>query len=559
MASPFTAFPTFGGPEQGGGITSIKMNPAQVRFPTARRPAPQRRPLEPTDKEKFAPLLPFLVGGITEAFQKEPPKLTDEEYLKNIGANIIENPTTLEEVKSNETAQTKLDAYKLFGDPEGKNTFGMDEIVNILAAGSMGRGAKDYATTYSSIRNAEEKARLTTQTNRTSFLNTKLKDVNNLQMKTFEDSDSARVGVYDARTGFADPRGNVYVMNDTKDGYVNIKELEGNWIEQQNKSTQTLVNQLKDPRLVELYKKDEALVAKDTALVSTVTLTNEVVSMLDKGIANPEQNPLTTITSIGNSINGVMANVDQVLSYVGQGNALDAFATSQDLADGIAGSDGRQGTGDLGRALQEAIISGDDKAIKAAMTAFEEGEAGQEYGINFRESLGDMAYNDVATRRVMLQLAYSAAGTAGQTGRTLSDKDLAFFLQIVGFGATQDPQVAKDNLLGFVDTTIRQTDNAIRTTLPKNRMRRYDVTNDLFNGILGGYWNPQTNADGTFNWTATDEYAFKDFYGRFGDIPDVKIYGKHDRRPGTDILNQTKTAPGTDDSDITALQIELNQ
>ena len=208
---------------------------------------------------------------------------------------------------------------------------------------------------------------------------------------------------------------------------------------------------------------------------------------------------------------------------------------------------------------EEAIISGDDKAIKAAMTAFEEGEAGQEYGINFRESLGDMAYNDVATRRVMLQLAYSAAGTAGQTGRTLSDKDLAFFLQIVGFGATQDPQVAKDNLLGFVDTTIRQTDNAIRTTLPKNRMRRYDVTNDLFNGVISGYWDPQTNSDGTFNWSATNEHAFRDFYSRFGDIEDVKIYKGHDRRPGTDILNQTKTTPGTDDSDITALQIELNQ
>ena len=49
------------------------------------------------------------------------------------------------------------------------------------------------------------------------------------------------------------------------------------------------------------------------------------------------------------------------------------------------------------------------------MAAFEESEAGQEYGINFREQLGDMPYNDVATRRVMLQLAYSAAATAGDT------------------------------------------------------------------------------------------------------------------------------------------------
>jgi len=378
-------------------------------------------------------------------------------------------------------------------------------------------------------------------------------------MKTFEDSNAAQAGVFDARTGFADPRGEVYVMNDTKDGYVNIKELEGNWIEQKNKSTQTLINQLKDPNLAELYKKDEAMSSKDTALIGTLTLGNEVINMLDKGIADDTQNPLTTITSIGNSVNGVMKNVDQVLSVVGRGNALDAFATSQDVTDKIGGSKGREGTGDLARALQEAIIEGDDDKIKAAMAAFEESEAGQEYGINFREQLGDMAYNDVATRRVMLQLAYSAAGTAGQTGRTLSDKDLAFFLQIVGFGATQDPQVAKDNLLGFIDTTIRQTDNTIQGTIPKNRMRRYDVTNDLFNGVLSGYYDPTKNADGSLNWAATNDYTFRNFNTRYSDIPDVKLWFEHKRRPGTDVFNQTQTTPGTDDSDITALLEQLNQ
>lgn len=559
MALPFIG-PASLNPQQGGGggITTIKMNPAQVRFPTARRQAP-RRSVEPTTKEKFAPLAPLLMEGIFSAFQKQPDKLTDEQYLQSIGAEIIENPTTLEDVKSNTRAQTQLDAYKLYGSPQGRDTFGMDEIANIVAASQMGRGAKDYATTYMNLRNAKEKARLTTQTNRTNYLGTRLKDINNLQMKTFEDSNAAQAGVFDARTGFADPRGEVYVMNDTKDGYVNIKELEGNWIEQKNKSTQTLINQLKDPNLAELYKKDEAMSSKDTALISTITLGNEVINMLDKGIADDKQNPLTTITSIGNSVNGVMKNVDQVLSIVGQGNALDAFATSQDVTDKIGGSKGREGTGDLARALQKAIIEGDDDKIKAAMAAFEESEAGQEYGINFREQLGDMAYNDVATRRVMLQLAYSAAATAGQTGRTLSDKDLAFFLQIVGFGATQDPQVAKDNLLGFIDTTIRQTDNTIQGTIPKNRMRRYDVTNDLFNGVLSGYYDPTKNADGSLNWAATNDYTFRNFNTRYSDIPDVKLWFEHKRRPGTDVFNQPQTTPGTDDSDITALLEQLNK
>ena len=70
MALPFQG-PASLNPQQGGGggITSIKMTPAQVRFPTARRPAPQRRPLEPTNVEKFAPLAPLLMEGIFSAFQ----------------------------------------------------------------------------------------------------------------------------------------------------------------------------------------------------------------------------------------------------------------------------------------------------------------------------------------------------------------------------------------------------------------------------------------------------------------------------------------------------------
>jgi len=293
---------------------------------------------------------------------------------------------------------------------------------------------------------------------------------------------------------------------------------------------------MKDPRYTDLSKKDLLLQEKDTALQSTVTLINDVVSMLDKGIADPTQNPLTLVTSIGNFLNNAQSNAESALSYVGNGSVSRAFATVADLNDNVGGSRGREGTGENAKILYQAIQSGDDEQMIAAMEAFEQSEAGKAYGTNFRASLGDMAYNNVQTRAVMLQLAYSAAATAGQTGRTLSDKDLAFFLQIVGFGATQDAQTAKDNLLSFGDRTVRQTDNVIQTEISQNRLiaGQYPLDDKLFTSLIAGYWDAPKDENGNPNFLDPENYEFKNFYKRYGKIPDVVKYQTHKRRAGTE-------------------------
>jgi len=540
----FLPFPTFGGGQEGGGITPVKLAPTRMSFPTAGRFT--RRAPEPELKETIAPFLPIAVEGIMGMLKGGPETMTDQEYLDSLGG--LSEGTDLADVLGNQKKLAQLQTYQQFGEPEEKDSFGMDEIVNMIIGSQMGRGAKDYAATSMAIDKQKETSRLTEQTNRTAFLKEALKDVNNLQFKNFEDVDKAKVGVSDYRSGFVDPRGEAYVLNDDKSGYTNIKELEGNWVERLARPTTSLSTQLKDPRLVNLNKKDEELNVKDTALLSTMTLTNEMVRMLDKGIDDPSQNPLTMVTSIGNFLNSAKANAEQVLTYVGNGTLSNAFATADDIQNGIAGSNGREGTGDNAERLYAALQSGDDDQIKAAMLAFEQSQAGQEYGVSFLGSLGDMAYNDVRTRATMLQLAYAAAAANGQTGRTLSDKDLAFHLQMVGFGSTQDAQTAKDNILGFVDTLVRQTDNVVMGSISENRIRagQYPINDDLFTSILSGYWDAPKDQNGKPNFSNMDDVTFRNFFKRYSRIPDVIKYKSHTRRNGTEFDSNYSTGNTVD-------------
>ena len=543
----FLPFPTFGG-EQAPGITPVTLQPSPVRFPTSRGPV--RRAPEPTTKEKYASLAPLLTEGVLSLFDKDPEVLSDEAYLETLGG-LSEEPT-LSAAEDNRKKLAMLETYKQFGPPEEKDGFGLGEIAHILSAGAMDRGASDYADTYMQIRKGKQDAQIAKAASRGTFLTSALEDVDNLTYKVFEDADKAQLGVTDRRSGFADPRGDVWVMNDDKTGYTNIKELEGNWIEQKYQPSMSLASELKDPRLTELMKADVELNAKDNALIATVTLANNAIQLFDAGIADPTQSPLTIVTSIGNLLNSATNNFEQIGALMGGGDVLNAFADADDLSAGTAGSIGREGSGRLARQLYVAIQSGDDAQMKAAMQAFEEGNP----GTSFKDSLGDMAYSNVRTRATMLQLAYMAAAANGQTGRTLSDKDLAFHLQMVGFGATQDPQTAKDNLIGFVDTLIKSTDNTIQGTISKNRLTtgRYPLDDEKFTQIIAGYWTPSMDGDIPL-WTLPENYEFKDFYKRYGHMPDIKTYQAHDSRFRREGARGT-SGTGTNPSDLLRQQLD---
>ena len=518
MASPFTAFPTFGGPEQGGGIASIKMNPAQVRFPTARRPAPQRRPLEPTNKEKFAPLAPFVVGGIMDMFKGKPETLSDDQYLQSIGADATD---------ISQTEQASLDAYKLYGPRAEANTFGMDEVANIVAAGLSGRGAKDYASTYMAIRKADATKGAQTETARSAFIKNQL-DNGTAAFLNLQDSEAARTGVVDIRPGFVQskgPQAGVAFINDPehpdadKNGF---RPAGPNWVDPSklDSGKGSGLDIFKNPQYASLSKTNAALTARDQAITSMLNVSNSTIGMLQDGIKDPTKAGTTTVSALANVANSALVNFDVIATAVGGEAGIQGYFSSDNTGGTLLG------TGDNAKKLYIAIKSGDEDQINQATVDFENAT-----GVSLRDVLGETAYSNVATRANFLQLAYMAAAANGQTGRTLSDKDLAYHLQIVGFGSTQDPKVLNDNLLRFGDQLVRGLDSETQVSIPINGMSRYNMNDPEFQSIVSMYYNPMVKPDvegkDTAQWLDYGTYTYKPFYQRYGSIPQVQQWQQH--------------------------------
>ena len=86
-------------------------------------------------------------------------------------------------------------------------------------------------------------------------------------------------------------------------------------------------------------------------------------------------------------------------------------------------------------------------------------EAHDEFFGEAIKSVRDLSADRALMMAAQLQLGYLAAAAAGQTGRTLSDKDLAFFLRIVGFGESADPRTQAEAVTMFVSDQIYRAEN----------------------------------------------------------------------------------------------------
>ncbi len=517
MANGFLPFPTFGG-EKSPGIMSVKLPTVPVRFPTAQR---TRRTPEPTTGEKLASFAPYLLQGIGQFIKgdEDPTVLNQEDFITEMGGDP-EAPT-----KAQKAAYT---AYQIYGDPDDTSLSFGEIIGNALIASQMGRGAGDYAKSFFDIKKGERDKSARKETARSGLIKS-LTDAN-LQFRSFQDSLAASAGADDRRVGYFDPDSGIsYIPNDNGQGFIDIREHPGNWIPIADVETEAPTE---DPMFKDFRALDSEILTKEAALVQTQTTANKLVEVFDQA-KKQGLNPLTVVSTAGNFFNDVNANVQALGSLFG-GDILNGFATADDVSRNLAGSYGRSGSGQAAQQLQAILrdSSKTDTEIQEAINKFRD-TADVDGSYNLGEVLKELSYLDVRAQGTMLQLAYMLAAANGQTGRTLSDKDLAFHLQMLGSGATQDIDVARRNLIEVIDTVAEGVDSEIALRMGPQISSRYDLSDDKFVNILRGYWrNPSDD------WTNPNNYMtvenLKTFEQRYSKtIPAVATWYSHTGRGST--------------------------
>ena len=522
----FAPFPTFGGKNGITGITPVKLSPSQMRFPTARR-QPNREPIELSTKDKLAPLLPLAVEGIMGLFDGKE-QTSDKDYLAKITSSFVEDPETLDDIKRNQKIQAQIDTYNQYGVPEKTSQgFGMTELAHILAAGSLDQGSVNYGKSFINMRNAEKSDQRAKITARGAFLNKQLEQ-DPYQLKTFFDLDKAALGEQSLIDGIFNP------TDGKRYGYTDkgLTPLGENYIEYIAGQGGTDVSKFANKQIINLKELTDEFKVKDAAVMQVVRVANDlIVDNLNPAINGETIDPASTtakFVTLGNNGWNEFINLSGFYTRgkdgVSKGNADSYFSNTKDGGSGSTLYNSK-GTGynakDLAVILtryQEdptSITEEElDKAINSLDGAYKEVNNGQ----SIKDLFTGVSYNQVATKASFLQLAYMFASANGQTGRTLSDKDLAYHLEIVGSGASNDSRVLETNLLRAVDTLIAGQDADIQIRLNKGDMRQYEPGSDKRAvSLLDFFYDPVTTPEGEEKWGDYLNYGFTDFRTRYGE------------------------------------------
>tara|TARA_R100000664_G_scaffold4664_1_gene9279 strand:- start:6066 stop:8288 length:2223 start_codon:yes stop_codon:yes gene_type:complete len=231
-----------------------------------------------------------------------------------------------------------------------------------------------------------------------------------------------------------------------------------------------------------------------------------VLSIAKDAVDNPEIG-LEAFTNTGvlanrlfNSLNNEIATLDSFVSKnfglntqdiittqmrnaqannLATANVLGVYAAANNHA---AAYQNYTGTGPLNAAQKRA-----DQDLIDALARLEGGTSGEIIGRDgnvFSFGDRDTIRQNVVTRgrliAAQIRLAYSAAAASGQTGRTLSDKDVANFLQQVGYESSE-PKDVGTRTAEFIASQIRQFDTTSPTFSNLLNLSRSQTQGDITN------------------------------------------------------------------------------
>jgi hypothetical protein len=549
----------------------VQLQPSPMRFPTPR--AINRRTPEPDFVETIAPLLPFATEGLLGLIRggDAPPTAADrDEYLKENILYLGEDEEPDKTTPLTAVQQAKLDAYDIYGEPDEGGADWGSILANLVVGSQMGRGAGDYADTAIALKKAARTKEAATETARAVFLKerTKLEDKN----ITMVDLEASRLGEPQYRRAKTRKVGGgklTYLLHDP-DGDFGTPDAEGyvvapqHWVDPTQMGENWQVSSIKDPALIELYKKIEEGMVRDADTSSMLSIINKQLGILQRDINDPKVTYTTFTSDLMNIGNSALAEAQSIMSLRGGGDYRTMFSADEGggniKGDGTASLNAFAELQQLMNLPQNARTDAEIEKILARLEQTAdidgltlEGRGTFSSGDSWiKDILGDSAYGNVRVRANFLQLAYMAAASSGQTGRTLSDKDLAFFLEMVGANASSDVGLLHDNLLAFADIQIDSNEAKMRSTLGLNALAQYGLgeeRNKAARNQVGMYYSVGKDLDGNEDWdTLTIEnYKYKNFYDRHFDSPPIiEFYNRKPVRPDRYVRPFTSKGTPTD-------------
>jgi hypothetical protein len=498
-------FPNFGGQQGSSGVTPVQIQPARVNFPTARTRAPTPERQELSTLEELTPALIGLLGITERATSGSASKPSEKEIIEyNKG---IDNTSLTKTQK-----QAYKDAYRIYGKPRDLGTSGYDIARSVLPLLS-GRTAPQAAKLASDITNTGDRIDATLEGRRQQFIKDRTKPPTFGQLTLIKEEDLVagnikKGSIVPGRFVQGIQGGFEQYFDRDKKQYV---DNDGTYVEVPASFANSLKN-LKfgdDESLAnEFSVANKAIQDIDRNFLNQLTLYPDLVELLNKPITEVGTTFISGLKSKGNSLKTEFES-----AFAGKVFPNGTIVNGKEV--GVKSEEYNKNTKQLVddiEALRDSGLTGSEleTAISSRMNEFIEIERTGEDQLTLEDNrtlqnFAKASANNIELSSVMIQLAYMAAGAAGQSGRTLSDKDLAFFLRIIGFESTSDPKVLLNNINRFFDRQLKSLDTGVSTKFNVEQFGVYGkvMENDRLAAGLTPYYSYE-DVDGTFYDTWND-------------------------------------------------------